>query len=245
MKISRFFQDDDFNIGQEYDLNPANHRHAIQVLRLKLGESLIVFNGRGGEYLATLVIAEKRKSRILIHSFDSVNRESQLKITLVLAMIKSDKMDFSIQKAIELGVSAIQPVYTKRSVIKIKENRLDKKMQHWEAVCISACEQSGRTKLPIVEVPEDIEQFINKPSSDFTITMLPSAQRKIDDLEGIDSCAQGISLFIGPEGGFTPDEEKLMSQAGLTGISFGPRILRAETAAIAAITACQQRWGDL
>lgn len=245
MKIPRFFQDNDFVIGQTFDLSAINHRHVVQVLRSKADESLVLFNGRGGEYLVTLEILSKRKSRVLIKSFDTINRESPLNTTLALAMIKPDKMDFAIQKAVELGVTAIQPLYTKRSIIKIKENRLEKKLQHWSGVIISACEQSGRTSIPILKEPKTIDQYLSSPSNDPRLAMLPGPHPKLASLEDLDKTCQGISLLIGPEGGFTPDEEDLMRQSGLKAVSFGSRILRAETAAIAGLTACQQRWGDL
>ncbi len=245
MKISRFYQQSEMKIGDELELSSTNHRHAVQVLRLKLEQTLILFNGKGGEYQAKLVDLNKRSSRVLIESFDPINRESPLSTTLVLAMIKPEKMDYAIQKSVELGVSIIQPIYTKRSVIKIKANRLDKKMQHWHGIIIAACEQSGRTKLPELREPLKIENFLDlNLSSDQEITgivMLPGNHPKIHELNS----RENLSLFIGPEGGFTDDEETTMLQKGVSPISFGPRIFRAETAVVAGLTACQQLWGDL
>lgn len=244
MKISRFYQDCGLTFNDEIELSPANHRHAIQVLRLKPEEPLIIFNGKGGEYLARLVYTDKRKSRILLESFNEISRESSLQTTLVLATIKPDKMDFAIQKAVELGISIIQPMYTKRSVIKIKANRLDKKMHHWLGVIIAACEQSGRTALPELREPQTIERCLSEYSNKSSIAMLPGSHPKITQIQGIDA-SRGISLFIGPEGGFTSEEEQMMLDGKLSAVSFGSRILRAETAAVAGLTACQQRWGDL
>ena len=243
MKISRFYQETNIQVGDEIELSPANHRHAIQVLRLKLGQTLVLFNGQGGEFYAQLVLADKRTSRVLIERFDPVNRESPLFVTLVLATIKPDKMDFAIQKAVEMGVSAIQPIYTKRSVIKIKANRLDKKLQHWQGVIIAACEQSGRTQIPELYAPLDLDKYLIKTKSG-SVVMLPGNHPAINQLE-LDDKLESLSLLIGPEGGFTDDEEKLMLEQGVNPISFGSRILRAETAVIAGLTACQQQWGDL
>ncbi len=253
MKISRFFQQCDMYIGEELALSAENHRHAIQVLRLKIDQNLILFNGYGGEYQAKLILADKRKSRVLIESFDPITRESPLITTLVLATIKPDKMDFAIQKAVELGVSIIQPVYTKRSVVNIKENRLDKKMQHWQGVIIAACEQSGRTAIPALYMPKTIEAFLQKVSDDKKcIAMLLGEHPKINTLDGFDKNLENIhekkraiTLMVGPEGGFTDEEEQAMLMKDVTPISFGGRILRAETAVIAGLTACQQHWGDL
>ncbi len=241
MKVSRFYQNSDMKIGDDIDLSITNHRHAIQVLRLKLDQTLILFNGEGGEYLAKLVYLDKRNSRVVLESFDPTSRESHLSTTLALAMIKPDKMDFAIQKAVELGVSKIQPIYTKRSVIKIKANRLDKKMQHWQGVIIAACEQSGRTKIPELQEPLDFEKFLDSNLEARCIAMLPGNHPKINELKS----RGNLSLLIGPEGGFTNDEEEVMLQKGVSPISFGSRILRAETAVIAGLTACQQLWGDL
>ncbi len=241
MKISRFYQNSDVKIGDKLDLSSTNHRHAIQVLRLKIDQDLILFNGKGGEYNATLVSFDKRNSRVLINSFDPIDRESPLSTTLALATIKPDKMDFAIQKAVELGISVIQPIYTKRSVIKVKANRLDKKMQHWQGVIISACEQSGRTRIPELCEPLGFDKFLDSNSGISCIAMLPGNHPKINELENRES----LSLLIGPEGGFTDDEEELMLQKGVSAISFGSRILRAETAVVAGLTACQQLWGDL
>jgi len=153
-------------------------------------------------------------------------------------------MDFAIQKAVELGVTQIQPMLTQRSVIKIKSDRMQKKIEHWQAVMISACEQSGRTKLAEIETPLSLEKCIKKYQTDFCIGMLPNADKKLTELER-DSNNQNIALFIGPEGGFTDKEEQLMQSNNINQITFGSRILRAETAAIAGLTACQQQWGDL
>lgn len=244
MRISRFYQDSVIQIGDELELSTTNHRHAIQVLRLKSGDKLTLFNGKGGEYSAKIVIADKRKSTVYIESFNEVSRESNLKITLAIANIKTDKMDFAIQKSVELGVNTIQPLYTKRSVIKIKANRLEKKMNHWQGIIIAACEQSGRTEIPLLNHPVNLDEFISENSNENCLAMLPTSSEAIYDLK-IQSPVQAIALLIGPEGGFSTDEEDMMQANSVRGICFGKRILRAETAAIAGITACQLEWGDL
>lgn len=242
MKISRFYQDQPFEIGDEVILSPANHRHAIQVLRLKTDENLILFNGTGGEFSSRLIIADKRKSQVIIESFDPVERESSLYSTIILAMIKPEKMDFAIQKLVELGVNEIQPMYTKRSVIKIKANRLDKKMQHWQGVVLGACEQSGRTAIPKVYQPQTITESLNIHANKHCFVMLPGNYPTISHVEKVKS---DIALLIGPEGGFTTEEEQFLLEESVTPISFGKRILRAETAAISGLTASQLSWGDL
>ena len=244
MKYSRFYQESRLQVGQEIALSPEVHRHAIQVLRFKEGQSLILFNGQQGEYLATLIQVDKRKSTVLIESFEAIDRESPLKITLFLAMIKPDKMDFAIQKAVELGVTDIQPVYTQRSVIHIKTSRLMKKMHHWQGIIIAACEQSGRTKIPALYEPKLLADSLQDCSASFCLTMSIGDHPRLADVDGCDPC-ESVALFVGPEGGFTDEEETQMSKAGIRPITFGRRVLRAETAVIAGLTACQQKWGDI
>ncbi len=243
MKIPRFYQEASFSVGDEFPLSSINHRHAIQVLRLKVDDRLILFNGKGGEYQARLLQVDKRKSTVILEAYDSVNRESSLKTNVFLAMIKSERMDFAIQKLVELGISSIQPIYTQRSVIKIKENRLEKKMQHWKGVIIAACEQSQRTVIPEISLPKTLGNgILNNDQNCFV--MLPGDYSGIKE-QGKLKGENQVSLFIGPEGGFTDEEEQHMIENGVTPISFGQRILRAETAAIAGLTACQLEWGDL
>jgi len=252
MKISRFYQDDDlekfFSSGEKLALSAKNHRHAIQVLRLKAEEKLILFNGKGGEYLAHIHAFDKRNSSVMIESFDAIDRESPVSITLNLAMIKPDKMDFAIQKAVELGANTIQPLYSERSIIKIKANRLEKKMDHWQGIIVGACEQSGRTALPILKQPASLTDCIENTFEDnLSVVMLPNTANRLSDLKDLDKDHKNpiVSLYIGPEGGFTDNEEQLLLNKGVHAINFGPRILRAETAVIAGLSLCQQQWGDL
>jgi len=244
MRIPRFYQKIDAAIGEEQTLSAVNHRHAVQVLRLKKDETLILFDGNGGEYLAKVSSVNKRDSAAILESFNDVNRESNLNSTIVLSTIKSDKMDFAIQKAVELGVTKIQPMISHRSVIKIKADRLQKKMLHWQAIIVGACEQSGRTQIPLLEEPINLEASLNKYQADFCIGMLPISTEKFVDLKR-EGNHQKVVLFIGPEGGFTDEEEVLMQSHQINTVSFGSRILRAETAVVAGLTACQQQWGDL
>jgi len=244
MRIPRFYQEINVEIGQEQGLSAINHRHAVQVLRLKLDESLILFDGKGGEYLAKIRVVNKRESAALLESFNDINRESPLNSILILSTIKPDKMDFAIQKAVELGVTSIQPMVSLRSLIKIKADRLQKKMQHWQAIIVGACEQSGRTQIPFLEEPSSLENCLKKYKADFCIAMLPTSTGKFTDLKPVNT-DQNVALFIGPEGGFTDEEGLLMHSYKINATNFGSRILRAETAVIAGLTACQQQWGDL
>ena len=200
MKIPRFYQASGMQEGSELELSAENHRHAIQVLRLKTGDALILFNAKGGEFGARIIEMQKRNSRVMLESYDPINRESPLSTILLLAMIKPDKMDFAIQKAVELGVGRIQPMLTNRSVINVKANRLEKKIQHWQGVIIAACEQSGRTSIPKIEEPLSLEKCLQSNLESYCIAMLPTSDRKLKALNCPD-IDKGISLLIGPEGG--------------------------------------------
>jgi len=247
MRIPRFYINQPLQLGNALTLPKEIHRHAIQVLRLAVDDVLILFNGNGGEYQAILTKAEKRHSSVRIVSFDAINRDSPLDISLAVAMIKADKMDFAIQKAVEMGVNSIQPLYTVRSVIKLKANRLDKKLLHWQGVISAACEQSGRTSIPQILAPTSLESWLAASITTSTATlhlaMLPLHYPHIRALSAPKH--HKVTLIIGPEGGFTDQEVDLLLSFDIKGIQFGPRILRAETAVIAGLAVCQQQWGDL
>lgn len=242
MRIPRYYIDQELELNQQLNLPDELHRHAIQVLRGKLGDPLILFNGRGGEYHAEFVEVDKRKSSVNISTFDAVERESSLDIQLVLALIKSDKFDFALQKAVEMGVSSIQPVIAARSVLNLKANRLDKKMLHWQGVITSACEQSGRTRIPALHPVINFADHIVQTEGRMQLAMLPEATEYLSELAKPQS---PISLLVGPEGGFRDDEVSLMQQQQVKTVKFGPRILRAETAVVAGLALCQNQWGDL
>ncbi len=261
MRIPRFYQAETLQVGQSFSLSSENFRHAIQVMRLKVSAPLILFNGgldngqsegkngeddgkkrrEEGEYLAQLTEVKKKSALVIITSFEPVSRESSLTTKLVLALIKPDKMDFAIQKAVELGVSTIQPVKTERSVINIKASRLEKKMSHWRGIMTSACEQSGRNQIPTLLPLLSFQDYLQISSSAVRIAMLPTASKTLSQLQYND---EPIDLLIGPEGGYTDHEEELLNDNQILSITFGPRILRAETAVVAGLTALQSSWGD-
>jgi len=255
MKIPRFYAPIELSVGETMVLPDSVYRHAIQVLRLKIDEVLILFNGQGGEYLARLTTIEKRRAQVSIEQFDPIERESPLRLTLVQSLIKPDKMDWCIQKSVELGVQAIRPIITARSVVKLKGDKLEKKYQHWQGVMIAACEQSGRTRLPLLLPILSLEDWLlNEQSphdaSQQTITplrlmMLPRMKTTLRDLSAQQQNPEMIELLVGAEGGFTDEEVALCLQHKVQAITFGRRILRAETAALAGLSLVQYHWGDL
>lgn len=243
MRIPRFYVTEPLSVGQELTLPEATFRHAIQVLRLNAGEPMILLNGEDGEFQAKLTSVTKRTAAALIESHSPVDSESPLHLTLAIAVIKPDKMDFALQKAVELGVSHIQPLITQRSVIRIGKEKADKKTQHWEGIIQAACEQSGRTRLPTVKVPQTLQSWLESPCTGTRIILAPGAYPRINALP--ENLPTPITLLIGPEGGFTDEEVALCVQTGVTAVSLGPRILRAETASTTALALLQHRYGDI
>ncbi len=247
MRIPRFFLQQPLQCDTEITLAPELFRHAIQVLRLKAGAVLILFNGEGGEYLATLSAVNRRSAQAKITEFTPANRESKLDLTLVQSIIKPDKMDFAIQKSTELGVNHIQPLLSQRSVIRPGRDQLEKKQTHWQAVAISACEQSGRTNIPQVLPAQTLSSWLIGSQRDATrLILMPDAQPIIRQLQPTaPHSAQAFCVVIGPEGGFTAEEAEQCLHSGVQPVSLGPRILRAETAAMTVIALLQQQFGDL
>lgn len=242
MRIPRFYTTESLVVNTVIDSPSEIHRHAIQVLRLNVGEPLTLFNGQGGEYLCQIQSAEKRHSSILIQSFDPISRESSTPITLVQSLIKPEKMDICIQKSVELGVAVIQPIITDRTVVRIKANQLDKRMQRWKNIIIAACEQSGRNHIPIIHPPITLATWLNNTSPAQRLMMLPEAEHNLSQV--LDK-KQSVELLVGPEGGFTDNEITLCQNNNIKAINFGSRILRAETAALAGIALLQAYSGNL
>ncbi len=241
MKTARFYISEKLTLKQELSLPTTLHRHAINVLRLKQGDELVLFNGEGGEYLCQLTQVKKRHSSVLIQEFNSVDRESSLKITLCPSLIKPDKMDFCIQKSVELGVTSIQPLITERTVVRIRTAQLAKKIQRWQGIIIAACEQSGRTAIPSIHAPLSLDQYLLQASQSKCLMMLPEAKAKLSNT----LLTENIALLVGPEGGFTARETQLCLDAQVEAIQFGSRVLRAETAAIAGLSLLQAFSGNL
>lgn len=243
MRIPRFYVPQPLAVGQEFTLPDTTFRHAVQVLRLGAGEPLILFNGEGGDYCAQMSNLSKRSASVMIDSFSPLDTESPLHLTLVQAIIKPDKMDFALQKAVELGVNTIQPLITQRSVVRIGKEQVDKKLQHWEGIVVAACEQSGRTRMPDVRTPLTLERWLATPAIGSRLILAPGDFPRINALPS--ALPAPVALLIGPEGGFTDEEVAISVQAGVMPVSLGPRILRAETASLTALALLQHRYGDL
>lgn len=218
----------------------AGH-YLARVLRLSKGNSVILFNGDGKDYPAE--ITEARSQRVLVKILDAhvLENESPFKITLVQAVCRGERMDYALQKATELGVFCIQPLITRRVEVRLDAARQTKRMTHWQNVVISACEQSGRARVPEIRTPLSLPEWVAGADQSPRLILDPLSDNK---LSGVSACGVSISIMIGPEGGFMDEEMKLARQHGITAVSLGPRVLRTETAGPAAIAVLQSRLGD-
>jgi 16S rRNA (uracil1498-N3)-methyltransferase len=228
--------------GAEIALPETAARHAVTVLRLQVGDALNLFNGEGGEYRAHLVAVSKREARARIIEFHATERESPVDITLALGISAGERMDYSLQKATELGVSAIQPLATERSVVKLAGERADKRLQHWQHVVIAACEQCGRNRVPAVAPVQKFYAYLAALDRNKRLLLLsPDATTPLKQV----APAASAVLLIGAEGGLAPAECEAAQAIGFEPVSLGPRILRTETAPVAAMAVLQALWGDL
>ena len=254
MRVSRFFIDMPLSQGEHIDLQPNLINYIVNVLRLKTGDEIILFNGQLitdtstqkqqiGEFTAVLREVTKRKATVFIEAFIARNTESPLKIHLFQGISRSERMDFTIQKAVELGVTQITPLLTQRSNSgKLNDKRLEKKMQHWQGIAISACEQSGRTTLVRVNKPVQVEQ-IESLNAEINLLLSPDSNSSLSELRK--EAPASINIVIGPEGGLNDDEIDWASHHGYQKLSLGERILRTETAGLAVLSILQFLWGDL
>ncbi|KZE32453.1 16S rRNA (uracil(1498)-N(3))-methyltransferase [Crenobacter luteus] len=239
--MPRFFVDAALEAGTSFELPEPVLRH-VQVLRLKEGDALTLFNGRGGEVPATLLALEKRRAVVSLAQALPLERESRLEVGLVQAVSSGEKMDFTLQKGVELGVAWFQPVLSERSVVRLSGERADKRVARWQDIVVSACEQSGRNRIPEVRPLLGYDEWLRGAQPDGARLMLsPLGKARLSALA---DSPRRASLLAGPEGGLSAREEAAALAAGWTPLKLGERILRTETAALAAVAALQTLWGD-
>lgn len=248
MRIPRIYQATKFSAGITVSLTADAANHVARVLRLTVGSELRLFNGEGGEYAAKIVEINKKQVLVQIGEYFAVNTESPLKIHLGQAISRGEKMDFVMQKAVELGVTSITPIITERCGVKLSEERWNKRVQHWRAVAVSACEQCGRDKLPIIAEPILLADWLKQANTGVQLVLDPDAGQTLRTIfpigAGNNTLIKDVTLLIGPEGGLSEMEIELAKQNNFTSLNLGPRILRTETAGIAAIAALQSWLGD-
>jgi 16S rRNA (uracil1498-N3)-methyltransferase len=241
MSAPRFYLDQPLALGARFSLPPGPARHAARALRLAVDDVITLFNGRGGEYPARIERINKDEVAVAVTGFADVERESRLRVMLAQGISSGERMDYTLQKAVELGVVAIQPIASKRSVVKLAGERADRRVAHWQGVVASACEQCGRNRVPGVAAPLALANWLGQHSGGRLLFLSPLAEARLADLS---TPAAMDCLVAGPEGGFEADEIAALTAAGAIPVRLGPRVLRTETAALAALAAMQTLWGD-
>ena len=244
MALPRLYIDDRLSTGATVQLSDEQVRYLGRALRLRVGDSLAVFNGEDGEFSAEIQAMSRADATLLLGEHVDVDTESPLKVHLVQGISRGERMDFAVQKATELGVKRISPVLTEYGVVKLDAERAAKRREHWQKVAASACEQSGRIRPPLIDTPVPLKTWFGEQPKDADIDLIlrPGATTA---LASIKVPQTKVCILIGPEGGFSPVEYEDARVAGFAEVSLGPRILRTETAAIATIAVMQSMWGDL
>jgi 16S rRNA (uracil1498-N3)-methyltransferase len=241
--MPRFYCPDAMTIGMELAL-PEQVSHHIQVLRLQAGAAVTLFNGAGGEYTASITRLEKKRVHVELKTFSAREAELPYALMLAQALPEAGKMDWIIEKAVELGVTAIQPLSAQRCVVRLNSERAEKKQLHWQGIINAAAEQSGRNRLAQLAPLNDFNSWIAQSDLHKRVLLSPRAQQPLSDWARHQP-AQAVSLIVGPEGGFTEAEENLAVANGALMLSMGPRILRTETAGLSAIAALNAIWGEM
>lgn len=243
MSQHRFYCPHPLALGATVELPASAATHAARVLRMMAGDQAVIFNGDGLDYVCELIEVKKSAVQVKVLASLALQNESPLNITLLQGISSGDRMDYTLQKAVELGVKRIQPIYTERSVVKLNQERAEKRVEHWQAVVASACEQCGRAVVPSVAMPVTLNQWIanNPQQNTCRILLNPIGGARLQDLTKPN---HEIQLLIGAEGGLSQQEIDTASANNFQSILLGPRILRTETAALTAIASMQTLWGD-
>ena len=244
MRLTRVHVETPLSPGVELELPESAAAHLSRVLRLSVGDECVLFNGDGHDYLARIVAQDKRGLRVAVSAGQPVDNESPLRIVLLQGVARGEKMDLILQKATELGIAAIAPLWSQRSEVKLDATRAEKRLAHWRGVVASACEQCGRARVPEVAAPVSLGAALDAlPAGGLRLILDPEGELALAGL----SAQTGVTvvLAVGPEGGWSATDREQLRAAGFQGLKLGPRILRTETAGLAAIAALQSRLGDL
>lgn len=240
MRIPRIYTPQILTTGQVIELEEAPSHHLGKVLRMQPGRELIVFNGSGGEFTACIDSIGKKKVSVLLKEFEAENRESPLELELAIGISRGERMDWVLQKATELGVTRITPLLTERTEVKLGGERQEKKFAHWQQILASACEQCQRNILPMLAQPRLLDDWLHNVKAQFRFVLHHRDSCGLPD----DPSATSVALLVGPEGGLSETEiERALAQQ-FAPLTLGPRVLRTETAPVAAISLVQYRWGD-
>lgn len=238
---SRIFVAQTLERGADVELPATASHYLTRVLRLEKGAAIVLFNGQGGEYEAHLTASTRHSCRVTIGAHNDQDCQSPLRVHLGVGMSRGERMDLIIQKATELGVHSIAPLFTERCEVKLSGERADKRLKHWRNISISACEQSGRNRLPEIHPPVAAPVWLEKAAADIKLVLEPSATQGLST----ETLPTSAALFTGPEGGLTEGEVSLAQGCGFQAVSLGQRVLRAETAPVAVLSILQYLWGDM
>ncbi len=241
MRIPRCYEPQPMNPGDSLMLGDNNVQHLARTLRMRAGDQVLLFNGEGQEFLATAIAVDKRSMQVHIDSSETPNRDSALQIHIGQSLSRGERMDYAIQKATELGMARMTPLFSERCEVKLNSERQDKRLRHWQQVAISACEQSLRCTVPQLDAPEALEHWVGSVNADLKLVLHHHSACPLGDLPRPGS----IALLIGPEGGLTEAEVQLAMANGFQPVALGPRVLRTETAPVVAQAILQSHWGDL
>ncbi|MGA9333150.1 MAG: 16S rRNA (uracil(1498)-N(3))-methyltransferase [Rudaea sp.] len=244
MRIPRIYINQPLLPGSEVLLPEQAGEHVARVLRLERGSAIILFNGDGREYDADLSSVARRAVTAHVKGVREAHCESPLRLTLAQSVARGEKMDWILQKATELGVARIVPLITQRTEVKLDDERAQRRLAHWNHVIAGACEQSGRNRLPTLAAPLRLDRWLETLGDDGALRLALLPQGAVE-IRGLPSLAHGALLAVGPEGGFSEPDIALLEQAHFLGLRLGPRILRTETAGVAALAALQALYGDL
>jgi 16S rRNA (uracil1498-N3)-methyltransferase len=243
--LTRLYFSGKLQVGRKCLLPRSQARHALRVLRLRAGAEITLFNGDGQEYQAMIERAAEDGLVAVVRDARVADREAPLVVTLAQSVSSGERMDFTLQKAVELGVASIQPLATSRSIVRLDADRASRRVAHWQSVVIAACEQCGRNRVPTVEPLREFASWVRglgkTPSGAVRLLLSPRGPSRLRDLE---RPAAGVLLLAGPEGGLAPEEERDALAAEFLAVRLGPRVLRTESAALAALAALQTLWGD-
>jgi 16S rRNA (uracil1498-N3)-methyltransferase len=241
-RVPRFFTGASLRAGGTTQLPEEAAHHAIHVLRLRTGDALTLFDGLGGEYACRIAALERLRVSVDVLAHHALERESPLDVTLVQGVSAGEKMDFTVQKATELGVAAVQPLLAARSTGRIAGERAAQKRAHWQRVAIAACEQCGRNRVPAVQAPLTLEEYCRSAAPAGGLLLSPEARLGLRDAAA--RLKGAATIAVGPEAGFAAAEEAMLAEAGFVPVRLGPRVLRTETAALAALAALNALAGD-
>ena len=241
MRTPRIYTSQKLMSSTIVELGPEPSRHLARALRIQEGDSLTLFDGHGGEYPATVTAVDKKCVQVQVGSLLSRECESALHIHMGIALSRGDRMDWVIQKATELGVSSMTPLVTERSGVKLRGERAEKKLRHWQQIAISACEQCGRNRLPVIQVLQPLGDWLEHTEAERKFVL----HHRADNNPLASPVPASVALLVGPEGGLDSAEILAAEDHGFNSLRLGPRILRTETAPLAAIAILQSYWGDM